>query len=158
MSPASSEPIGRDERGFALLPLAKDNYVLENAGTPNPQLKGSVKPQCVLKAKKPMDALVVELSRKAHHATLADFKKAVLANPLHLKAQNPFFGCIVTYKGCAPEAKELYLNLGNQEVPRIAGKYISYQCPAFDSGVVTLTGPISGKKVVLDFNTRSPKK
>ena len=42
-----------------------------------------------------------------------------------------------------------------------AEKHIVYDCPTFDSpllkgeagsGVVTLTGPISGKKLVLDFN------
>jgi hypothetical protein len=43
----------------------------------------------------------------------------------------------------------------------VGGQHISYECPAFDSpylkgeagsGVATLTGPISGKKLVLDFN------
>jgi len=43
----------------------------------------------------------------------------------------------------------------------VGGEHVSYDCPAFDSpwlqgahgsGIVTLIVPISGKKLVLDFN------
>jgi len=150
VSPASTEPLGRDARGYALMPLAKDRYVLKKNedGT-------------TLTAKTPMDPLVVEMSRQAHHATLADFAKHVLDNPLVLKTQSQFCGYLLTYRGCGPDAKELYLNLHTDEAPRIDGKYISYEAPvadspwvkgAFDSGVFTLTGPISGSRTVLDFN------
>lgn len=153
---SNAPPVGRDERGYALLPLARDNYTLE-------QGKGGT----VLKAREPHTALIVEMSRTARHATLADFKKDVLDNPLRLLTSNPYFGAVLTYKGCGPEARELYLNLMNDEAPRIDGTYISYQSPAFasrwikgdfDSGVVTLTGPVSGARTVLDFNQQETGK
>ena len=113
-----------------------------------------------------MDPLVVEMSRQAHHATLADFEKDVLANPLALKTQSQFCGYMLSYRGCGPDAKELFLSLHTDEAPKIDGKYISYEAPmadspwvkgAFGSGVVTLTGPISGSRMVLDFNRVSCK-
>ena len=156
VSAATNAPTGRDPRGYGLYPLATDNYVLEKnkAGT-------------TLTAKQSYDPLIIEMSRKAHHATLADFEKDVLDNPLQLKSSNTLFGYLLAYRGCGAEARELELNLRNDQTPRIDGKYISYQCPAFDSpwikgafgsGVVTLTGPLSGSKTVLDFNKASPKK
>jgi hypothetical protein len=50
---------------------------------------------------------------------------------------------------------------------KIGGEVLSYNCPTFDSpwlqgadgsGVVTLTGPLSGEKLVLDFNKAIAKK
>ena len=156
VSPASKEPMGRDPRGYGLYPLATDNYVLEKTKTGT-----------TLTAKESYVPLIIEMSRKAHHATLADFEKDVMDNPLQLKSSNTLFGYVLTYRGCGPGARELELDLRNDQTPRIDGEYISYQCPAFDSpwlkgafgsGVVTLTGPISGIKAVLDFNKVSPKK
>jgi hypothetical protein len=52
------------------------------------------------------------------------------------------------------------------QLPKIDGKFIRYDCPtfnspwlkdAFGSGVITLTGPVSGEKVILDFNQLSPR-
>jgi hypothetical protein len=149
------EPVGRDERGYGLLPAATNNY----------ELVKDDKGVTTLRAKDAMDPLVIETSRVAHHATLADFKKDVLDNPLHLKTHLAYFGNRLTYRGCDKDAKELYLNLINMEAPRIGGKYVTYDPPTFDSpwlkgakggGVVTLTGPISGEKTVYDFNQRSP--
>ena len=156
ISAASNESLGRDARGFSLLPLAKDNYELAQTPAARKIVEGTT-----LKAKQPKDPLVVEVSRTAHHATLADFQKDVLDNPLVLKTKNPVFGNMLSYRGCGADARELYLNLMNDETPRIDGKSISYDPPAFDSpwikgafdsGVVTLIGPISGIKTVLDFN------
>jgi hypothetical protein len=70
-------------------------------------------------------------------------------------------GYLLTYRGCGKEAKELYLNCATDKPVKIGGEVLSYDCPTFDSpwlkgafgsGVVTLTGPISGSKTVLDFN------
>jgi hypothetical protein len=105
-------------------------------------------------------ALIIEASRRPHHATLEEFKQDVLDNPLRLK-QVIGSRFILTYQGCGPEAKELELNCSNQTPPKIGGAHIRHECPTFDSpwlqggagsGVVTLTGPISGSKTVLDFN------
>jgi hypothetical protein len=61
----------------------------------------------------------------------------------------------------------LELNLISGQTPRIDGKQVSYNAPAFDSpwlkapfdsGVVTMIGPVSGEKLVYDFNERSPAK
>jgi len=143
-------PVGRDKRGFALLEAAKDNYVLE-------ENKGSR----VLKSKENHSALIVEMSRKAKHGSFAAFQKDVLDNPMHLKTSVTNRGYYLTYKGCDENAKELYLNIAHQEVPKIDGEYISYESDAFKSpwisgpfgsGVITLTGPVSGKRLVYDFN------
>ena len=105
-------------------------------------------------------SLIIEASRKPHHATLEAFEQDVLNNPIRLK-QVIGSGYLLTYRGCGKEAKELYLNCANNEIPKIDGKYISYDSPAFDSpwlkgsfgsGVITLTGPLSKSKTVLDFN------
>ena len=110
-------------------------------------------------------ALIIEASRKPHHATLEAFEQDVLANPIRLK-QVIGSGYLLTYRGCGKDAKELYLNCANNETPKIDGKYIRYDCPTFDSpwlkgafgsGVITLTGPVSDEKVILDFNQLSRK-
>ena len=156
VTPGGKEPLGRDGHGYGLLPAAKDNY----------ELVKDDKGVTTLRAKDALDPLVIETSRTAHHATLADFKKDVLDNPLHLKTHLAYFGNRLTYRSCDKDAKELYLNLINMEAPRIDGKYVTYDPPTFDSpwlngskgsGVVTLTGPVSGRALVLDFNKRSPK-
>jgi hypothetical protein len=141
--------VGRDEQGFALLGAAKDNYTLEGES------------HKVLKSKGDQSALIVEMSDNTKHASFEVFKKDVLDNPLRLKIHNPLYGYYLTYKGCGKDAKELYLNVEHQEVPKINGEYISYESPTFESpwihspfgsGVVTLTAPISGEKTIYDFN------
>ena len=103
--------------------------------------------------------LIVEASRQAHHPTLEAFQKDILDNPLHLKQL--INGFSLTYRGCDNEAQELSLNCASLATPKVGGKHVNYNCPTFDSpwlkgdfgsGVVTLTGPISGEKLVLDFN------
>ena len=80
-------------------------------------------------------------------------------NPLALR--QIIAGYFLTYKGCGKDAQEIYLNCSNNEYPMVGGEHVSYDCPAFDSpwlqgahgsGIVTLIVPISGKKLVLDFN------
>lgn len=116
-----------------------------------------------LVAKDTYAALIVEASRKPHHASLEAFEQDVLKNPIRLKKIIGSY--ILTYRGCGKDAKELYLNCGNNETPKIDGKSIRYDSPTFDSpwlkgafgsGIVTLTGPISGEKLVLDFHKWMP--
>ena len=104
--------------------------------------------------------LIVEAGRRRDYPTLEAFQKDILDNPIILK-QIIAGRFLLTYRGCDKDAKTLYLNGGSQETPMVDGKYIDYECPAFDSpylkgafgsGIVTLTGPISGEKLVLDFN------
>lgn len=141
-----------DAEGFVRLTPATDTYQWAESENPKRWSRALV-------AKETLAALIVETSRRAHHADLAAFQKDVLDNPMVLR--HVLGGFTLTYKGCGPEARELYMNCANNETPKIDGQYIRYDCPTFDSpylqgktgdGVVTLIGPISGKKLVLDFN------
>ncbi len=143
--------MGFDENGVGLLKPEPAPYTWLQTVPP---------PNRALVAKDVNAALIVESSRRAHHATLEEFKKDVLDNPLQIK-QVIGSGFILTYKGSGSEAKELELNCSSQAPAKIDGKPMPYTCPTFDSpwlqgaagsGVITLTGPISGHKTVLDFN------
>jgi len=81
-----------------------------------------------------------------------------------MELRQVILGFILTYRGIGEDAAELTLNGANAETPKINGRYISYDCPtfespwlqgAFGSGIVTLTGPVSGSRLVLDFNAIS---
>ena len=140
---------------FGLYPLSTDTYTLTEIKDRREKVTGKL-----MEAKEPYTPLIVEASRREHHATLELFMEDVLDNYLALKQiGNGTF--IVEYRGCAKDAKILYMDCGGMDFPKIDGKYISYECPAFDSpylkgafgsGVVTLIGPISGEELVLDFN------
>ena len=140
--------------GFGRLPLAKDTYTWADQKAAKRMISGRT-----MTANEPQAALIIEASRRAHHATFEAFQQDVLDNPIVLR--QVIGGFLLTYKGCGPDARELYLNCANPEFPKIDGKYINYECPTFDSpslkgatgsGLVTLIGPISGKQLVLDFN------
>ena len=150
-------PYALDEGGFGLFKPEPAPYTWKESKPGEPR---------TFESKETFAALIVEASRKPHHATLADFKKDVLKNPIRMR-QVIRSGYLLTYKGCGREAKELYLNCSTDKPAKIGGEVLSYDCPTFDSpwlqgaagsGVVTLTGPLSGEKVVLDFNKASPKK
>ena len=68
---------------------------------------------------------------------------------------------ILSYRGCGKDAPLIEFNAANNEIPTVDGMAVNYDCPTFDSpwlkgeagsGVVTITAPTSGKKLVLDFN------
>lgn len=86
-------------------------------------------------------------------------------------AKETAFGCCsgpdIHHWALTPEfslrfwAKTLWMNCISQGTPKIGDEYVDYNCPAMDSpylqgasrgGVITLTGPISGKKLVFGFN------
>jgi len=151
-------PMDFDADGFGLFKLEPNPYTWQ---VDDQKHKGILlnSPRKLV-AKDPDAALIVEASRKAHHATLEAFEQDVLKNPIRLK-QVIASGYLLTYRGCGKDARELYLNCANNETPKIDGKYIRYDSPTFDSpwlkgafgsGVITLTGPISGSRTVLDFN------
>ncbi len=113
----------------------------------------------IIEAKLEAAALVVEGSSLDHHKSFEAFQSDILDNPVTLKETIKRF--IVTYRGCGNDAEEITLNCSSLAMPTIDGKPIDYQCPAFDSpwlkgafgsGVVTITGPLSGSKLTLDFN------
>jgi hypothetical protein len=150
-------PFALDEEGFGLFKPEPAPYTWKESKPGDPRM---------LEPKDPYAALIVEASRKPHHATLDAFKKDVLKNPIRMR-QVIRSGYLLTYRGCGKEAKELYLNCSTDKPAKIGGEVLSYNCPTFDSpwlqgasgsGVVTLTGPLSGEKLVLDFNKASPKK
>ena len=150
-------PYALDEDGFGLFKPEPAPYTWKESKPGEPR---------TFESKEPFAALIVEASRKAHHATLEAFKKDVLKNPIRMR-QVIRSGYLLTYSGCGKDAKELYLNCATDKPAKIGGEVLSYDCPTFDSpwlggaagsGVVTLTGPLSGEKLVLDFNKASPKK
>lgn len=155
-------PVSFDPNGFGLFKPGIAACTWEEGGKPS---KGRMRVARTLVVNGLYSPVIIEASRKAVHATFEDFQRDVLDNPIQLK-QLIRSGFILTYRGCGSEAQELELNCANQAVPKIGGKHIGYDIPAFDSpffegasgsGVVTLTGPVSGSKLVLDFNriTRS---
>jgi hypothetical protein len=165
VSTTSKEHTARDEFGMPIYPVDTDNYTIETVE--QGKKGGPSKGDHLMTAKEAYVPLVMEMSRKAHHPTFEDFQKDVLDNPLQFKSNNVRFGFLISYKGCREDAHELEMNGYNDQTPRIDGAYMTYDSPAFDSpwlkgpfgsGVVTLTGPISGEKLVLDFNERSPEK
>jgi len=154
-------PVDFDADGFGLFKLEPQPYTWQSDEAKHKGIK--LQSPRKLVAKDINAALIVEASRKPHHVTLEDFEKDVLKNPIRLK-QVIGSGFLLTYRGCGKDAKELFLNCSNNETPKIDGKYISYDSPTFDSswlksvfgsGVVSLIGPISGSRLVLDFNQMS---
>jgi hypothetical protein len=142
-----------DENGFGIYKPALKPYTLADG-------EGKQKGKKVITSLAPCTPLIVEAGRRQDYPTLEDFQKDILDNPVILKQTigGRFF---LTYRGCGKDAKTLYLNCGSEETPKVDDKYIDYECPAFESpyvkgafgsGVVTLTGPISGEILVLDFN------
>jgi hypothetical protein len=149
-------PYALDEDGFGLFKPEPAPYTWKESKPGEPR---------TFESKEPFAALIIEASRKAHHATLEDFKQDVLRNPIRMR-QVIRSGYLLTYKGCGKDAKELYLNCSTDKPAKVGGEVLSYDCPTFDSpwlkgadgsGVITLTGPLSGEKAVLDFNQRSPR-
>jgi len=87
--------------------------------------------------------------------------ESTLDNPLVLKTVHKGMGFLLSYRGCGDEAETLWMNCISQGTPKIGDESVDYNCPAMNSpylqgasgsGVSTLTGPVSGKKVVFDFN------
>ena len=78
--------------------------------------------------------IIFEASRRMHHQTLDDFMADILDNPLYLdKTVVPGFH-VLRYTGCGEEAREIYLNLANNEMPMVGGKRVDYAPPmVFDS-------------------------
>ncbi|MBM4087533.1 MAG: hypothetical protein FJ272_22310 [Planctomycetes bacterium] len=149
---AKAESFDRD--GFGLLTPVQDSYAWGEGNLGKRSVTGRT-----MTAKELQAALIIEASRRERHATFEAFQQDVLDNPIVLR--QVIGGFLLTYKGCGTEARDLYLNCANPEIPKTAGRHISYDCPTFDSpflkgasgsGVVTLTGPISGRKLALDFN------
>tara|TARA_B110000008_G_C16849764_1_gene516299 strand:+ start:440 stop:799 length:360 start_codon:yes stop_codon:yes gene_type:complete len=108
----------------------------------------------------PITPVVVEVGRRKNYASFEVFQEAILANEVILK-QVILGQFIVEYKGLGKDAKRLTLNAGSQTTPKVDGVLLDYKCPAFESpyltgafgsGVITLTAPISGEQLILDFN------
>jgi len=103
--------------------------------------------------------MIFEASRKRHHKTLEEFIEDILDNPLVLEKTVVPGWHTLRYRGCGENAKEIYFNLANTEIPMVGGKRIDY-LPAmlFDSPYIRSkfgSGKIDieydGKKLKLDF-------
>ena len=145
-----------DENGLALLHPNPKGWKWAEAGDVHWKQEH---PGKAIIASADIAAVVVEASDRSHHASLEAFMKEVLGNRLVVKPGNNSF--IVEYTGCGKDASKLTLTCGSLDIPTVNGKYVNYECPTFQSqwlqgatgsGVVTLTGPLSGSKLVLDFN------
>lgn len=104
--------------------------------------------------------IIFEASRRAQHRSLEDFIDDVLDNPIFLdKTVVPGFH-VLRYTGCGEDAKELTLNLANNEMPFIGGERVDYEPERlFDSPYLKSeykSGVIEIKKgemsLTLDFN------
>lgn len=104
--------------------------------------------------------MIFEASRRVHHETLDAFMADILDNPLVLdKTVVPGFH-ILRYRGCGKDAKELYFNLANMEMPMVDGEYINYAPDMvldspylkskYESGVVEIYK--GDRELILDFN------
>jgi hypothetical protein len=161
--PSQMTPVDFDEDGFGLIaPLDKPYRWSEQ---PQSLFRpGQVQGGRLLIADDQTAALIVETSSRKHYDTFEQFQSDILNNELKLKLV--IHGFILTYKGSAEHAKELYLNCSNNETPKIAGEYIPYNSPAFyspylqgefGSGVVRIIGSQTGEELILDFNRLSSK-
>lgn len=146
--PAGNAQLPVDEEGFDLLSPVPDSHVPESVGAGR-----------ALKSKENFPVVIVEASRRERHPTLEAFQKDILDNPLKLRKTIGSF--LLEYRGCGDDGPVVEFNGGNDDIPTIDGQHIDYECPTFESpflqgaaggGVVTINAPISGKKLVLDFN------
>jgi len=104
--------------------------------------------------------MIFEASRKAHHKTLEDFIEDILDNPLVLEKTVVPGWHRLRYRGCGRDAKEIYFNLANNEIPTVGGQRIDYSPEMlfdspylkskYKSGIITISK--DDKKIVLDFN------
>jgi len=104
--------------------------------------------------------MIFEASRRVHHHTLEDFITDILDNSLALdKTVVPGFH-VLRYKGCGENAKEIYLNLANNEMSMVGGKRVDYSPQTvfdspflkskYNSGIVNIKK--GDQEMVLDFN------
>jgi hypothetical protein len=137
------QPLAHNEEGFAVFDAVIDSYTWND------------KKDAVTSTDDLMP-MIVEASRREHHATFEEFQQDILDNPLQLR--QIIGGYVLDYTGCGEDGPTIEFNAANNAIPKVNGKHLDYNCPTFASpwlnggGVVTLTGPISGKKLVLDFN------
>ena len=114
----------------------------------------------IIKLKDDYLPIIFEAARKDDYPTFEAFQADILDNPLKLVKTVVVGWYILTYKGCGPDAPEIYFNAANAEIPQIAGKYVDYSYPmtfdspylqsAYNSGIVTIKK--GSDKLVLDFN------
>jgi hypothetical protein len=107
--------------------------------------------------------IIFEAGRRTDFPDFGDFVAAVCSNRLEVKDTVVPQWYTVTYKGCGANAKEIYFNAANNEIPMIDRQNIDYAPKkTFDSpflsgwygrGVITVN---KGKEtLVLDFESHS---
>jgi hypothetical protein len=104
--------------------------------------------------------IIFEASRKAHHGTLNNFMEDILDNPLILEKTVVPGWHLLRYRGCGQNAKELYFNLANNEIPMVGGQRINYSPKMlfdspymkseYKSGIITISK--DDNQMILDFN------
>jgi len=104
--------------------------------------------------------VIFETARKADYGSLAAFQADILDNPIKLSNTVVPEWYTFTYTGCGDDAKEIYFNAANSEIPMVGGARIDYAYPMtfdspylkskYNSGVVTVGN--NDQKLVLDFN------
>ena len=114
----------------------------------------------IIRFKNKFSPIIFEAGARANYPTLKDFQNDILDNPLQLRKTVVPGWYIVLYTGCGEEAKDLYFNAANTEIPMVAGRYLDYapdflfQSPYLDAkyndGVITIKK--GEDQLVLDFN------
>jgi hypothetical protein len=104
--------------------------------------------------------MIFETSRREHHKSLDAFISDILDNPLSLDKTVVPGWHILRYRGCGKDAKEIYFNLANNEIPMVGGERIDYSPEMlfdspymkseYNSGVIEVVK--GDKKMLLDFN------
>lgn len=78
--------------------------------------------------------VIFETARKANYPTLEDFQSDILDNPIKISNTVVPEWYTFTYTGCGENAKEIYFNAANSEIPMVGGERIDYSYPmTFDS-------------------------
>ena len=119
----------------------------------------------IIKLKYAFSPIIIEAGRRADFATLEDFQKAILSNPLQLLSTVVPDYEVVVYTGSGPGAKEIIFNAATTEMPTVGDEYINY-APAklydspymqsdYNSGIVTVEK--GDQKLILDFKNAQTK-
>jgi len=80
-----------------------------------------------LRCKYKYSPIIFEAARKADYKSFADFQNDILNNDLELLKTAVPGWYVLNYKGCGEDAREIYFNAANNEIPMIDKKYINYE-------------------------------
>jgi hypothetical protein len=114
----------------------------------------------ILRFKDIYAGMIFEASSIKNHKSLNDFIEDILDNLLVLDKTVVPGWHILRYKGCSEDAREIYFNLANNEIPMVSGEHIDYapemlfdspyMKSKYNSGIVTISKGVD--ELTLDLN------